>query len=73
MEVAICALKQPSTRKYQNYLRLVKIFLQRMDVKRFYFRATLGEKEVLQLSKNSLKSFFMLFDSISLPHSKKVF
>ena len=38
----------------------------------FYFRATLGVKEVLQSSKNST-SILMVFDFVSLPHSKKVF
>ena len=38
----------------------------------FYFRATLGVKEVLQSYKNSTSIFF-LFGSTSLPQSKNVF
>ena len=41
--------------------------------KHFYFRATLGVKEVLQSSKNSTSIFFMIFGSTPLPQSKNVF
>ena len=39
----------------------------------FYFRATLGVKELLQSSKNSTSIFFMIFSSTSLAQSKNVF
>ena len=39
----------------------------------FYFRATLGVKEVLQSSKKFNFDFFMIFYSTSLPQSKNVF
>ena len=39
----------------------------------FYFRATLGVKEVLQSSKFSTSIFFIIFHSTSLPESKNVF
>ena len=42
-----------------------------VPVTSIYFSVTLGVKEVLQSSKNSTSIFFMVFDSISLPHSKK--
>ena len=42
-----------------------------MKILNFYFRATLGVKEVLQSSKNLTSIFLMIFDSILLQHSKK--
>ena len=60
------------------YKTLVPLFLFRIEPEistpeksTFYFRATLGVKEVLQSSKNSISIVLIIFDSILLPHSKK--